>query len=1785
MTTIPGFDLTEQLVDAERTIVYRGKRQSDGQSVIVKTNANEYPSPAEIARLKHELEFSRNLNIPGTIRALDLVQHGSQSWLVVEDVGGVALKDLLTANSVGVEHVLQIGIQIAKVLGELHQRNIIHRDIKPHNLIVNAKTWETRVTDFEHATVLDRETQAITSPGHLEGTLAYMSPEQTGRMNRDIDYRTDFYSLGVTLYQALAGRLPFDAHDPMEWVHCHIARTPEPPHAHNPVLPVGISAIVMKLMEKTAEDRYQSAFGLRHDLEQALERIRSGESLDDFIPARHDASEKFQIPQQLYGRDNEVAALLKVFKRVARGNTEMMLVCGYSGIGKSALVNEVQKPIVEERGNFTSGKFDQFERGVPYSAIIRAFTELLRQLLTQDEDAITDWRRDLKSALGVNGQVVVDVIPELELIVGEQPPVQPLPATESQNRFKLVFQDFVGVFAQASHPLVVFLDDLQWADAASLQMIRTFMTDPDNSYLLILGAYRDNEVDDAHPLMLMLGELEKAELHVETLTLGPLSTEHLTDLVSGVVRTDAATARPLADILMSKTGGNPFFANIFLKSLHQEDLLSFDAENGCWAWDAGKIEAKAFTDNVVEFMADKIQTLPEETRNSLQRAACLGNLFDLRELAVIEERSPRETAKALWEAVRDGLVQSPNADLRHYAEFTDEEAARTEINCRFAHDRVQQAAYSLVTEEDRPAEHLRIGRLLLANTNDDDLDDRIFEITRHLNTGRELITEIGEREELVRLNGIAGRKAKLSSAYESALNHFTLATDWLRGDAWSSDYDHTFGLYKDRIECEFLCSNPEAAEKLVQVAIEKAANNINLAAIVGIQQEAYANLGQLEQSIKTGLAGLKRFGVDMEMTPAMEAIMAEVGLTNENLGDRTIPSLVDSPTLSDAEQSAIMKMLMYLIPPAYYLGNSQLMTLVALKSVNISLKHGNAEASSYGYALWGMVLGAAFGDYKTGLAYGELGLKVNEKFKNEELRCKVQFVYGVFIQHWRRPLRDALPHLKEVYQAGLESGDVIYGGWMPFNYANYLALSGEPLRDVCKEFQKYVGFMKWTGDMLRYDAYMTSHQFFMCLRGATRDRFSFSDDSFDEDAVMQNFKDSGYPIGMLWTHILKAYTHVIFHDHQSALNHSRQAAEMMQALFATYYVAKANFVHSLALIGMIEQTAEGEREELEKVLEANITQLKAWAESCPENYLHMLHLVEAEQARATGDKQAAGDLYDKAIRSARDTGFVMDEALANELAARCFLAQDRKNIAKTYLIESRHAWERWGATTKVIDLETKHSALLPKTGQKKSSFDSSSTISNTGRSQSGEVMFDLSTVAKAAQTLSGEINLESLLRKFMRLLLENAGAQDGCLILETDGTLAVQARAGIVEDEEVMQTTPVEEAGKLPLSMVNYVARTRKEVVLDNAAAEGLFTADPDIVAREVKSALCAPIIHQGKLIGVLYLENNLAPAVFTAERLKVLNMLSSQAAISIENAMVYHTLEQRVEERTHELQAKNVELSQTLDKLKETQQQLIMQEKMASLGLLTAGIAHEIKNPLNFITNFSALSVGLVDELEEELKPSLEKLPADTGEIVDEILTDLKSNCTKINDHGKRADSIVLGMVSASRGKVGEKESANLNTLVENAANLAYEGLRASDPTFNISLEREFDSTLPALKVVTADLRRVLLNIVNNAAYAATDHKEKNPDADFTPTVKVGTKKDGDHAVIQIRDNGTGIPDDAKEKIFNPFFTTKPTGKGTGLGLSICYDIVKSHGGEISVDSEAGDYTEFTIRLPISAA
>ena len=1512
MLKIDGYQILTQIYESSNSTVYRGIRQQDNQPVILKFLKEDYPTPSELTRYKQEYEITRNLNLDGVIKAYELKPYQMNLCIVLEDLGASSLKQLMNqrreagTGAMPLGEFLDIAMKTTEILSSIHAANIIHKDINPANIILNEETEQLKIIDFGISTQFNRENPTLKNPNVLEGTLAYISPEQTGRMNRSLDYRTDFYSLGVTFYELLTGKLPFQSNDALELVHCHIAKVPVPPHEVNPEIPKAISEIVMKLMAKTAEERYQSAFGIRNDLAECWQQLEKTGNISDFPLGTQDISEHFHIPQKLYGREAEVEALLTAFERVAtpeKSQIEMMLVAGYSGIGKSSLVAEIHKPNTRLRGYFTEGKFDQFQRSIPYSAVVNAFKGLVRQLLTESEAQLEQWRAKLSSAFGINGQVIIDVIPEVELIVGTQPPVPELGASESQNRFNIVFGNFIRAFCTKEHPLVIFLDDLQWADSATLKLIELMMTDTDMQYLFLIGAYRDNEVSPSHPLIMTLDGLLKSGSTINYITLAPLALENISQIIADTLYSDTDSVKSLAELVMRKTGGNPFFVNQFLKTLHAENLIKFNLQQHSWQWNIAQIEAQNITDNVVELMTGKLKKLPELTQKILRLASCIGASFYLSTLAIVSEKPKEVVFSDLVVAVQTGFIL-PTSELDENLLIQD---------YKFLHDRVQQASYALIDDDQKKAVHLQIGRLLLASVSAEELPEKIFEIVDHLNLAWELITDESERVELARLNLEAGKKAKASTAYAAALEqYFTTGIEMLSGDAWQEYYDLTFSLYRERSECEYLCGNFEKAEELFDLILTQVKSNVETAEIQNIRLVLYDNTGKFVEAVGIGSEALKSLGLTLPTTDKSEILSAldlELDLYRKNLENIKISELIDAPEMSDPEIRACMTLLMNITGPAYFV-DQDLLALISLKMVNLSLENGNSEVSAHGYAFWGFLAGARLVDYEVGYEFGLLSMKLNEQFHNVNLACKVFNMFGGLINPWRSHLKKGIPFLRKGYLAGVETGDV-YVSYNSYHLILQRVLSAENFDSILEESNKHLEFLKQIKNNVFAGIQQLYQHFILNLQGLTLDQFSFSAADFDEFQCLQMWNDNGFMTGVAPYNIFKAQILFLYGDYENALEKIRISDKILVFLSGVPSQGEHYLYYSLILTALYPTATHSQQQEYGEILQVNQEKMKIWADNCPENFLHKYLLVEAEIARISGKEiEVTWDLYDRAIASAQENEYIQNEALGNELAAKFWLGKGKEEIAKLYMRKAHYGYQIWGAKRKVEDLEQKYPQLMPQKSGKKTTNLGITVRSTATSTTGGGSDLDFATVIKASQVLAGEITLDKLLAKLMRILLENGGAQKGFLILSNQGKLTIEAIGEVaVEQVQVSQSLAVEDLENLPLGVVQYVARTQEDVVLSDATNEGVFTKESYIVKNQPKSILCAPIINQGKLIGLLYLENNLTTGAFTRDRLEILKVLSSQAAISLENALLYRTLEDKVIERTAQLAEANQEI------------------------------------------------------------------------------------------------------------------------------------------------------------------------------------------------------------------------------------------------------------------------------------
>jgi histidine kinase len=1482
---LEGYSVAESIHKGLATSVYRGVRSRDGLPVVIKATSSEYPDPKDLGRLKLEYEFTAKLGLPEIVKVIALERHRNGLALIKEDCGGAPLKQYLGRGRISVRQALDIGSRLAGALGALHKLSVTHKNINPSNVIYDAASGEVRITDFGIATLLAQENLAIDLQDATEGTLAYMSPEQTGRMNRATDCRSDLYALGVTLYEMLTGVLPFQAEDSLGLVHAHIARRPAAPVERCADIPATVSEFVMKLLEKNPEARYRSAFGLKADIDECAEQLRSAGFVASFPLGRQDVSDQFRLPQKLYGREREQHLLLDLFERTTMGACQLLLVSGFSGIGKSALVHEIQEPVIRSNGYFIAGKFDQFQRNVPYSALVQAFRGLLRQVLAESDEQIGRWRERLAQALGVNGRIVVDVIPEVEWVIGPQPPVPELPPAETQNRFNLVFQNFIRAFAAPEHALVLFLDDLQWADLASLKLLQLLMADNEQRCLLVVAAYRDNEVGAGHPLAMTVNAVRQDGGVVHDVVLAPLGLDDVTRLLADMLACDAQRVRTLAQLTVAKTDGNPFFVNEFLKSLHREYLISFDHARACWSWDLPQIEAAGITDNVVELMSRKIRGLPGASRSICELAACIGNRFDLGTLAAVNGKTGRETAAELYGAVLEGLVV-PESALYSIAGLADLE--REDVRYRFLHDRVQQAAYALIPAGRKPSLHLAIGQLLMRRLEAGERE-RVFDVANHMNQGAALLADAGERQRLARLNLDAANAALSCNAYAAALAYCTAGLHLLPEAPWQCEYELTFALHVQAIEASLLSADIEQMERLMDSALPQARRAIDKVKVLEASIQLQIARNQLFEAVQTALGAMEMLGVRFPRKPGKHHLLLELAKTRLALGGRPVSSLIDAGPMKEESFVAAMRVMTNVFS-AVYISYQAMMPLFVLRQVQLSIRHGNHALSAFAYANYGLILCGILGDIPRGYAFGQLALQVVEKLGAHQVKTKTQFSVSTFISHAKEPLRNTLQPLLDAYQNGLETGDIEYAAWSTLAYSYSRFYAGAPLGEIESEMNALLESVARLKQESALSKVRLWRQAVANLR-ADEPSSDLAGDYYDEAAMLGALSENNQASEAVMLHLNKLMLAYLFGDYAQAV---RSGGETRRYLFSTPGTTSFPvfyFYDSLARL------AAGGDADLRQV-RRNQSKLQRLVRHAPMNHEHKHCLVEAECCRVRGENKQAAQLYELAIDGASKNGFQQEEALAAELAARFYLGRGRTRIGKGYLTHAYYLYGRWGARAKLRQLARAYPELLESVGDAHRPASGKKDPSSSSR---GLAALDLVTVLKASTAISGEIVMEKLLARLMTIALENAGAQSGHLLLNDEGRLQLAA-SGSVAGVTIAAGRDTDLSALLPMSVVQYVSRTRESVVCGDAGADKRFFTDPYIVGHGSKSILCTPILSQGSMTGMLYLENPLTTDAFTDQRLELLNVLSGQIAVSINNAMLCENLEQTVRQRTREI-------------------------------------------------------------------------------------------------------------------------------------------------------------------------------------------------------------------------------------------------------------------------------------------
>jgi PAS domain S-box-containing protein len=1817
--------------DGDR-VFYRAARDepsAERRNVMVVLPATENGTSASPDRLAHEYALKDHLDAPWAVRPLDLLRDRGRTMLVLDDPGASPLHRILDA-PMDLSRFLPLATALAAALRGLHERGLIHKDINPANVLVSQSYDQVWLTGFGVTSRLPRERQEPAPPEFIAGTLPYMAPEQTGRMNRSIDSRTDLYALGVTFYQMLTGMLPFTATDPMAWVHCHIARTPAPPRERLGTIPVPVSHIVMKLLAKTAEERYQTAAGLEHDLQQCQDRWDRDGRLDEFPLALHDVPDRLLIPEKLYGRTRDVTALLSSFQRVAAtGTPELVLISGYSGIGKSSVVNELHKVLVPLRGLFASGKFDQYKRDIPYATLAHAFQTLVRQILGKSEAELRHWRDALHEALGRNGLLMVDLIPQLQLVIGEQAPVPELSPQDAQRRFQRVLRQFIGVFARPEHPLALFLDDLQWLDAATIDFLEDLLAQQDTRHLLLIGAYRDNEVNFSHPLMRSLETIRQSCTAVLDIVLAPLNHVDLKQLIVESLHCDANRTSPLVQLVHEKTAGNPFFIIQFLHALADEALLIFDHREARWVWDLDRIHAKGYTENVVDLMVIKLNRLPAETQTVLRQLACLGPSADLALLATVCQTSQETLLEDLWEAVRSGLVQ------------------QSENTCEFEHDRVQEAAYSQIAEQERAETHLQIGRLLVAYTAQDKREEVIFEIVSHFNRSILLITSRNERRQLAEFNLIAGKRAKNAIAYSSALTHFTVGRALLADECWTQQYPLAFELEFHLAECKFLTGDSAGAEERLASLSSSAANLVDLAAVTCLRAELYQVLGRPDRAVAVCLDYLRRVGVEWSPHPTAEDVRLEYERIWQQIGSRTIEDLIDLPLMNDAATRATMDVLTKVMPSTQCT-DDKLLCLIITRMVNLSLATGNCNASCCGYVWFGLILSSYFDHYPAARRFGRLSLDLVERRGLDAFKARVYEAYGIFVSPWAEHVRSGRPFVQRAFSEANKIGDLTYASYCCNNFVTISLASGEPLGEVDREAREGIDFAQKADFGLVVDIIRGQLCLIRTLRGRTANFNSFDDAELDERKFEQHLEaDPNLAIAACWYWIRKLQARVFAQDYLSALEAAAKAQPLLWTSPAFFEQAEYHFYVALAQAGSMDADAFGsdQRSAHLEALTAHCRQIRAWADHCPENFENRSALVGAELARLKGSDTDAGRLYDQAIRSARANGFVHNEALACELAGRFYMARGFEDIGQMYLLRARNGYLRWGADGKVRQLEMLHPRVA-----------AANLNGWTRTTASADQQLDVATIVKASQALSSEMLLPRLIERLMTIALQSAGADRGLLILLHQNDFRIEAEARTDADGIVHHSSPGTGL-QMPESMIRYVIRTQESVILEDAAKQNLFSEDPYLSLQRVRSVLCLPIVRQGVLGGLLYLENKLASHVFAPDRATLIELLASQAAISLENTRLYSDLQER-EARVRRLVDSNIigifiwdlegpitdaneaflrlagrdrhaleagEINwrdmtpaewaavddERLAELKttgvtQTYEKEIFAKNGSRVPVLVGGAIfngtrdegvtfvvdltdrnraetsaresehryHEIQLQLahaNRVETLGHLSASIAHELNQPLSGAVTSAETAllwlTGECPN--LPEAQEALTRVIRDGNRASQVFHRIRSLIKRAPTQKDDLDINEVTLEIVGLTH-GEAAKD---RVEVRTQLQEGLPLIRADRVQLQQVILNLVMNAldAIGSLDCRRRD--------ILISTANtDAGDIRVSVQDWGPGVDQTIIDRMFDAFFTTKPN--GLGMGLSICRSIVEAHGGKLwaTSGSPCGAIIQFTI-------
>ncbi|MCO4745899.1 MAG: AAA family ATPase [Proteobacteria bacterium] len=1692
--------------DGGQAIVYRATRAADGRPVVLKMLRGPYPTPAQQARFRKEYDLTQHLAGSGVVVVEGWVNASGLPIIVLEDFGAESLERVWPKSAPPVADGIRVAIAIVEALQRVHDARVLHLDVNPSNIIYCEATGVVKLIDFGLSTDLPRQSASLRADLVMQGTLRFVAPEQTGRMNRSVDYRSDFYSLGATLYWLFTGQAPFSSDDPLELVHAHIARKPAP----LPGVPAALSRVVLKLLCKNAEDRYQSTFGILADLRQCAAMIAGEVDGEGFYPGSEDRPSNFRIPERLYGREGELTSLLDAFDRVASGGREVVLVQGRSGMGKTALVLELQRSLVARRGVFVAGKFEQFKRGVPYASLATALRQFVRQLLTGREGDVLRWGERLTAAVSPNGRLLIQMIPELQHFLGEQPALPALPPLEAEARLHRTVRLFMRELATAEHPLVLFMDDLQWADLPSISLLKVLATDAGGSHVLILGAYRDKEVSAGHPLHGLLQDLETEQVPVSTVVLGPLTHGDVQRLMSDTLHLPIDEVADLAHWCRDKTAGNPFFLHRFLQSLSPGGLLRFDTEAGGWTWDLERIRALQVTDNVVSFLTDSLSRFSPGEQRQLQAASILGADFGVAELSAASGLSVEEVLEELARPLHEGLIEEISAG-----------GDGTDVHFRFLHDRIQQAAYEAATLDTRQRLHQQFGERLLLRTEEAELSDELFDIVNHLNLG---LVAPEQSYRLASLNVAAGRRALTSSAYEPADHYLRAAREILGDSAWVDQPERMREVTLIAARTAYLRSDYGQMDSLIADATLHARDDLDRIRALRIRIDALIVRNKNAKALDVGLRALKLLDIELPSTPTEADIGAGLGATFARLEDVDLDGIPDQTPPEDPASLLAMEMLCVLAPPAYYV-NQALLPLLGVELVRLTLEHGPTPESSYGFALLGLVL-CDVGHIDQGYEFGRLSWRLACRFDNKRMRVRSGHVFNGFSRHWKEPAPDYLSEYDELYELAVDIGDFEYASYAGMMHTICGFYVSSDLRSLAPTAQRYAEMMQEANQVNGLAVHGMMYQAMLNLMRGADDPVVLTGAVFNEPEMLGVFLELNDPTCLFVFHCVKCVLAGYHGEWDQALDLAGVARTYMHGAAATPHKVALEQWEGLAAATLAATTEDtSKREALLQRAEDRLALLDLWASHNSMAHGHRPALIRAAIDSARGGPHALLALQEAADQ-ARERGRTVDEAAALRCAGELCQRTGLRTAAKAYLIEAKFAFERWGGQSVVAALEGRYPSLLGNIAARGEHRSTASSIAGTGA-----LDVDVSAVVRASQAVAKELDLDKLVETIVRLSVETSGATRCLVVSPLEAGLTITSM-GVTEPLVSVThcSTPLAGSGDGPEGIIQFVARTREELVLHDARVSELGASDSYIRASGVRSVLCLPIESHGHLLAVLCLEHRGLVGAFTQDRVALLRVLLAQAAISVENANLVDTLEEKVRARTQQLAAANEAKSDFL-----------------------RSMSHELRTPLNGILGYSRLLLdqGQLQPGQLDAVGTIERSGRHLLSLINDILDMNKIEAGKLDLdlHPMRLTGFAAGVTKIFRP---EAERKGLAMAV------------MSGPDLPEWIEAD-----------ARRLRQILLNLVGNAV-------KFTGEGEVAVTIASAGQQ---RAHFVVRDTGPGIPSDRLEGIFDPFEQAggfEQRAKGTGLGLTISRQIARQMGGDLTVESELGKGSVFTLEIPV---